>query len=57
MELTKEFKRKSDGLSFVQYGNDNYIYCLDDDSGEKDIKVTPDELNKNYEFVKSYVED
>ncbi len=34
-----------------------WLYCNDDNSGKSDIKVSIEELNKNYNIVDSYEEE
>jgi len=58
MELTREYTRNSDGLTFVRFGNDHALYCDDDDTGANDIpRITDQEIADNFTFKRKYWED
>lgn len=58
MELVKVYKRKSDGLLFVQFGEEKILWCNDDDTGESDLhNVSQETINNEFEFIEQYEEN
>lgn len=62
MSLTIEYRHKETGLNFVRFNaEDNeepiQLYCSDDSMGEKDIRVSLETLNKEYDEIARYMEE
>lgn len=60
--LTIEYRHKETGLNFVRFNaEDNeepiQLYCSDDNMGEKDIRVSLETLNKEYDEIARYMEE
>ena len=60
--LTIEYRHKETGLNFVRFNaEDNeepiQLYCSDDAMGEKDIRVSLETLNKEYDEIARYMEE